>query len=72
MYRKKALILELLLVGLAISVILTNSPMGILAETTDETKTLESVEIRECEGIDLSSINAFMYYNDFSFYYFVN
>ena len=59
MYRKKALFLDFLLVGLAISVILTNSPIGILAETTDETKTLESVEIREYEGIDLSSINAF-------------
>jgi DMSO/TMAO reductase YedYZ molybdopterin-dependent catalytic subunit len=59
MYRKKALILELLLVGLLISVALTNSPIRILAETADETKTLESVEIREYEGIDLSSIDAF-------------
>jgi DMSO/TMAO reductase YedYZ molybdopterin-dependent catalytic subunit len=59
MPRKKALILELLLVGLAISVVLTNSPIRILAEMTDETKTLESVEIREYEGKDLSSINAF-------------
>jgi DMSO/TMAO reductase YedYZ molybdopterin-dependent catalytic subunit len=59
MYRKKALTLELLLVGLLISVTLTNSPIRILAETADETKTLESVEIREYEGIDLSSIDAF-------------
>jgi len=59
MHRKKALILELLLVGLVISVALTNSSIRILAETADETKTLESVEIREYEGIDLSSINDF-------------
>jgi len=59
MHRKKALIIELLLVGLVISVVLTNSPIAISAETADETKTLESVEIREYEGIDLSSITAF-------------
>jgi DMSO/TMAO reductase YedYZ molybdopterin-dependent catalytic subunit len=59
MYRKKALILELLLVGLVISVALTNSSIVILAETADETETLESVEIREYKGIDLSSITAF-------------
>ena len=59
MHRKKALILKLLLVGLVISVVLTNSPIAILAETMDETKTLETVEIREYEGKDLSSIDDF-------------
>jgi DMSO/TMAO reductase YedYZ molybdopterin-dependent catalytic subunit len=59
MHRKKVLIIKLLLVGLVISVVLTNSPIAISAETADETKTLESVEIREYEGIDLSSITAF-------------
>ena len=60
MSRKKTFFLNLLLVGLLVSVVLTNSPIiGTLAETTDETETLESVEIREYEGEDLSSINAF-------------
>jgi len=60
MHRKKTFFLNLLLVGLLVSVVLTNSPIiGTLAETTDETETLESVEIREYEGEDLSSINAF-------------
>ena len=38
-----------ILVGLIISVVLTNSTIEILAEITDETKTLETVEIREYE-----------------------
>ena len=59
MNRKKILILELLLVGLVISVVLINSPIRILAETMAETKTLESVEIREYEGKNLSSIDDF-------------
>jgi DMSO/TMAO reductase YedYZ molybdopterin-dependent catalytic subunit len=60
MYRKKTFFLNLLLVGLLVSVVLTSSPiLGTVAETTDETTTLESVEIREYEGEDLSSINAF-------------
>jgi DMSO/TMAO reductase YedYZ molybdopterin-dependent catalytic subunit len=60
MHRKKTFFLNLLLVGLLVSIVLTNSPIiRTVAETTDETKTLESVEIREYEGIDLSSIDAF-------------
>jgi len=60
MYRNKALFLNLLLFGLLVLLVLANSPIiGSAAETTDETKTLESVEIREYEGEDLSSINAF-------------
>ena len=58
-YLKKSLFLDLLLVGLIISVVLTNSTIEILAETTDEPKTLETVEIREYEGKDLSSIDDF-------------
>ena len=59
MYHKKSLLLDLLLVGIVISFVLTSVPIGILAETTDETKILESVEIREYEGKDLSSIDDF-------------
>jgi DMSO/TMAO reductase YedYZ molybdopterin-dependent catalytic subunit len=60
MHGKKTLFLNLLLVGLLVSVVLTSSLiMGTVAETADETTTLESVEIREYEGEDLSSINAF-------------
>jgi DMSO/TMAO reductase YedYZ molybdopterin-dependent catalytic subunit len=60
MHRKKTFFLNLLLVGLLVSLVLANSPiMGTVAETTDETTTLESVEIREYEGEDLSSITAF-------------
>ncbi len=60
MHRKKTFFLNLLLVGLLVSVVLTSSPIiGTVAETTDETTTLESVEIREYEGEDLSSITAF-------------
>jgi DMSO/TMAO reductase YedYZ molybdopterin-dependent catalytic subunit len=61
MYRKKAVFLELLLVGLIVSVVLINSQIiGTLAQTTDETKILESAEIREYEGQDLSSIDNFV------------
>jgi len=60
MHIKMTFFLNLLLVGLLVSVVLTSSPiMGTVAETTDETTTLESVEIREYEGEDLSSITAF-------------
>ena len=59
MLRKKLFFLEFLLVGLIVSVVLTSSSIGILAETTDETKTLETVEVREYEGKDLSSISDF-------------
>jgi DMSO/TMAO reductase YedYZ molybdopterin-dependent catalytic subunit len=60
MHRKKTFFLNLLLIGLLVSIVLTNSPIiRTVAETKDETKTLESVEIREYEGEDLSSINAF-------------
>jgi DMSO/TMAO reductase YedYZ molybdopterin-dependent catalytic subunit len=60
MHSKKTFFLNLLLVGLLVSVVLTSSPIiGTVAETTDETTTLESVEIREYEGEDLSSITAF-------------
>ncbi len=60
MRRKKTFFLNLFLVGLLVSVVLSSSPIiGTVAETTDETTTLESVEIREYEGEDLSSITAF-------------
>ena len=59
MYHRKSLHLDLLLVVIVISFVLTSVPIGRLAETTDETKTLESVEIREYEGQDLSSIDDF-------------
>jgi DMSO/TMAO reductase YedYZ molybdopterin-dependent catalytic subunit len=58
MNRKKTLVLNILLVGLLgllISLVLFSSPIIAVAETT----TLESVEIREYEGEDLSSINEF-------------
>ena len=58
MHRKKLPIIELLFVVLIISVSLTNLPIVLSAETTNEIETLESIEIREYEGIDLSSINA--------------
>jgi len=59
MHHKKSFILDSLLVGLIISFVLASLPIGILAETTDETRTLESIEIREYEGKDLSSIGDF-------------
>jgi DMSO/TMAO reductase YedYZ molybdopterin-dependent catalytic subunit len=60
MHKKKTIVLNLLLVGLLVSVILIGSPIiGTVAETTDETETLENVEIREYEGENLSSINTF-------------
>jgi peptide methionine sulfoxide reductase msrA/msrB len=53
MHRKTSLFLNLLLVGLLVLVVLTNSPIiGRLAEATDETTTLESEEVREYEGED--------------------
>ena len=61
MYQKKTFLLNILLVGLLVSVILAGSPiMGTAAETTDEPTTLERVEIREYEGENLSSIDAFI------------
>jgi len=61
MYQKKTFLLNILLVGLLVSVILAGSPiMGTAAETTDEPTTLERVEIREYEGESLSSIDAFI------------
>ena len=56
---KKLFFLKPLLVGLVIVVVLTSSSIVIFAETADEPKTLETVEIREYEGQDLSSINSF-------------
>ena len=55
----KQFLLKPLLVGLVVSLFLTSSSILIFAETADEPKTLENVEIREYEGQDLSSINAF-------------
>ena len=59
MLPKKPHVLKLLLVGLIISIVLINSTIVIFAVTVDETEALESVEIREYEGKDLSSIDAF-------------
>jgi peptide methionine sulfoxide reductase msrA/msrB len=53
MHRKTSSFLNLLLVGLLVPVVLTNSPIiGTLVEATYETTTLESEEIREYEGED--------------------
>jgi len=59
MHHTKSLFLTLLLVGMVFSVVLINAKTGTSTVTTDETKTLENVEIREYEGKDLSSINDF-------------
>jgi DMSO/TMAO reductase YedYZ molybdopterin-dependent catalytic subunit len=56
---KKLFFLEFLLLGLIASVVLTSSPIVTLAENSDETQTLQTVEIREYEGKDLSSIDDF-------------
>lgn len=41
------------------AVVFTDAIVGISTATTNETKSLENVEIREYEGQDLSSINDF-------------
>jgi len=58
MLQKKTFFLELLIIGLITSIVLTNPIIVISAETT-EPETLETVEIREYEGKDLSSIDDF-------------
>ncbi len=58
MQRKTLLLLTLFLVGLPISIVFFN-PTGTLTSTANETETLESVEIREYEGKDLSAIADF-------------
>jgi hypothetical protein len=58
MLQKKQLFIELLIVGLITSIVLTNPAIEILAETA-EPETLETVEIREYQGKDLSSIDDF-------------
>jgi DMSO/TMAO reductase YedYZ molybdopterin-dependent catalytic subunit len=58
MLQKKLNFIELLLVGLIISVVLTNATLAISADTLEQ-ETLETVEIREYEGKDLSSIDGF-------------
>jgi DMSO/TMAO reductase YedYZ molybdopterin-dependent catalytic subunit len=59
MHQKKRLFLEFLLVGLVVTVVLTNATIEKVAGTGSESKTLESVEIKEYEGKDLSSIDDF-------------
>jgi DMSO/TMAO reductase YedYZ molybdopterin-dependent catalytic subunit len=58
MLRKRLFLLKFLTIGLITSIILVNTTVLISAETA-EPKTLESVEIREYEGKDLSSIDDF-------------
>jgi DMSO/TMAO reductase YedYZ molybdopterin-dependent catalytic subunit len=48
-----------LLVGIVFAVVFVNAIVGISTATTNETTSLENVEIREYEGQDLSSINDF-------------
>jgi DMSO/TMAO reductase YedYZ molybdopterin-dependent catalytic subunit len=55
----KSLFLTLFLAGIIFSIFITNTKIGISTVISDETKTLETIEIREYEGIDLSSINDF-------------
>ena len=56
MHLKKSFFVKLLLIGIVFSLVFVNVPIGISTETTEEAKILESVEIREYEGVDLSSI----------------
>ena len=58
MLRKSLFFLKLLLVGLIVT-LLANSIIVILAETMDETQTFETVEIRDYDGKNLSSIDDF-------------
>ena len=60
MIQKKPFLLELLLIGLIISFIFTNSIIITAVGATNEAETLESVEVREYEGTDLSSIEDFI------------
>ena len=59
MVQKKALFLELVLVGLLITVVLSVPAIDIVAGTGGNSETPESVEITEYEGKDLSSIGDF-------------
>jgi DMSO/TMAO reductase YedYZ molybdopterin-dependent catalytic subunit len=59
MLPKKPFVLKLILVGLIISLVLINLTIVIFAEPVDGTEALESVEITEYEGENLSSIVAF-------------
>jgi len=56
--QKKRFFIELLLIGLITSIALTNPRITIFAQTL-EPERLETVEIREYEGKDLSSIDDF-------------
>jgi len=58
MLQKKMFFIDLLLIGLITSIVLTNPTIAISAETL-EPETLETVELREYEGKDLSSIDDF-------------
>ncbi len=58
MLKKRSFLLKLLTIGLITSTILLNPTVLISAETTEPDK-LESLEIREYEGKDLSSIEDF-------------
>jgi DMSO/TMAO reductase YedYZ molybdopterin-dependent catalytic subunit len=60
MFHKSSSLVKFLLVGVVFSLLFANLAVGVLATTSDETQTLESVEIREYEGEDLSSINDFL------------
>ena len=60
MLQKNPFFSKLKLVGLILSIVLINSTIVNFAETADETETLESVEIREYNGKDLSSIDDFI------------
>ena len=60
MHRKSLFFQNFFLFGLLVLVVFTNLPtIGTMAGTKDEIETLESVEITEYEGEDLSSINSF-------------
>jgi DMSO/TMAO reductase YedYZ molybdopterin-dependent catalytic subunit len=59
MVQKKPLFLELVLVGLLIAGVFSSSTIGMVAGTGGNSETLESVEITEYEGKDLSSIDDF-------------
>ncbi len=59
MSQKKLVFLELFLVGLIITVVLTRSRIIIVVGAGGELDTLESVKVKEYEGKDLSSINDF-------------
>ncbi|UCD27208.1 MAG: molybdopterin-dependent oxidoreductase [Candidatus Bathyarchaeota archaeon] len=51
--------MTLSLVGIVSAFVFANAMVGILTTTTNETASLENVEVREYEGQDLSSINDF-------------